>query len=251
MPCLRCGANAIVDGANYCAGCLLLAADADEDAVAISADEAPPCELLSIMGETPRAVTTLGEQTWPVRRLVAFKVFKTAAPAGLRRGSTATPPPRHPNIAPLLETGVIGGRPYVVTPYLAGGSLTHCHDRHRLGVRSRVTALLAVTDALTLAHSRGAAHGRLTPPNVLCQGQAPFDVQIVDFDAGVPPTLDFEERMRSDVDAVITLAETLLPPALLPGVDLRRTFARMRLSARTATDLTGGLADLQRLMGFE
>ena len=251
MPCLCCGANTIVDGANYCAGCLLRAADVEEDDVAISADQAPPCELLSIIGETPRAVTALGEQTWPLRRLVAFKLFKTAADAGPPRASSATPPPRHPNIAPLLEAGVIGGRRYAVTPYLAGGWVTHCHDRHRLGVGARVAALLAVTDALTLAHSRESAHGRLTPANVLCQGQAPFGVQIVDFEAGVPPTLSFDERVRSDVDAVITLAETLLPGGALEGADLRRTFARMRLSARTAGDVTDHLVGLQKRMGWE
>ena len=76
-----------------------MAAVGAEDALLISGtEEAPPCELLSVIGETPRATTFLAEQTWPLRRLVAFKLFKDDAFLALdpKLGREATAPtPEH------------------------------------------------------------------------------------------------------------------------------------------------------------
>jgi hypothetical protein len=191
MTCASCGAHATVQRTGYCAWCLLGAADADTDGtLASGADEAPPCELLSIMGDSPRAMTFLGEQTWPVRRLVVLRILKEERlgfmPAVARRSV-----PRHPGIAPVLETGRLGGRPYVMTSYLAGGTLLTCYDRHRLGAAARIRALAGVAEALAAVHAIGMAHGRLGASNLLCEPRPPYAVHIVDFDLESSP-----RRMR-------------------------------------------------------
>ena len=239
MTCSRCGAQATVDRASYCAGCLLVAADADADAPILSADEATPCDLLSIMGDTARAVTFLAEQTWPVRRLVAFKVFKT----DVRQPEL----PRHLHIAPVLEWGRVGGRVYTMTPYFAGGSLIALSERHRLDTAARLTALLAVTDALAAAHADGIPHGRIQPSNVLCEPQAPFLVQIVDFARPEPAesAASVDALIRADLEGVITLADALLNSSARPGLDVPATLQQLRLSAGSARDLKKAFVDVQ------
>lgn len=247
MPCSSCGADETVWRTSHCARCLLLAADADDAdaAISIGADEAPPCELLSIMGDSSRATTFLGEQTWPVRRLVALKLFKDA------RLSPSAPSriPRHPNIAPVLETGLLGGRHYMMTAYLAGGMLPTCYDRHRLGADARMVALVAIANALAVAHAKGVVHGRLTAANLLCEPHVPFAVQIVDFDAVSPAPSDdgaWDALIRADLAALVVVAGTLLrsPLAQVPAaVDLTTELRRVA-SARRAADMRSDLEGL-------
>jgi serine/threonine protein kinase len=174
------------------------------------ARDAPlPCELLAVMGETARAVTYLAEQTWPVRRLVTLKLFKTGwKHVGPGRDADTGHHPagalRHPNIAYIVESGVLGDQPYVMTEYLAGGPITTCYDRQHLGLGHRLEALSAISAALEFAHSRDVLHGRITASNVLCEGRPPFTARLSDFDSS--PNGD----VRIDVNGVLTVAGTLL-----------------------------------------
>lgn len=248
MTCSSCGAHATVQRTGYCAWCLLVAADADADGtIAFGADEAPPCELLSIMGDSPRAMTFLGEQTWPVRRLVVLRIVKEER---LRSMHAVAPlsVPRHPGIAPVLEAGRLGGRPYVMTPYLAGGTLLTCYDRYRLGAAARIRALAGVAEALAAAHVTGMAHGRLGASNLLCDPRPPYAVHIVDFDLAPAPSQDaaFDVRVRADLAGIVRVAEDVLrsPMALVPAtVDLTAEL-RPLASAHPAVKMCRVLEDL-------
>ena len=248
MTCSSCGAHATVQRTGYCAWCLLVAADSDADgAIASGADEAPPCELLSIMGDSPRAMTCLGEQTWPVRRLVVLRILKEER---LRSMPAVAPPavPRHPGITPVLEAGRLGGRPYVMTPYLAGGTLLTCYDRHRLGAAARVRALAAAAEALAAAHATGIAHGRLGASNLLCEPGPPYAVQIADFDLAFEPSQHaaFDVRVRADLAGIVRVAHDLLrsPLALVPGsVDLTAERGSLE-AAHSAVHMCRALEDL-------
>ena len=249
MTCYCCGAHETVQRTSYCPRCLLMAADDDAGAaIAAGADEAPPCELLSIMGDSPRAMTFLGEQTWPVRRLVALKLFKDAR-LPYQRAAGQPIAPRHPAIAPVLEHGVLGERPYVMTSYLAGGTLPDCYDRHRLGARARISALIAVADGLSLAHAKGIVHGRLTASNLLCEPHPPFAVRILDFEPASPaPRGDagLDALVRADVAGLADGAGALLRSSIahIPAwFDV--TAARRRVtSAKRATDVRRALESL-------
>ena len=172
-------------------------------------DEPMPCELLAVMGDTARAVTYLAEQTWPVRRLVTLKLFKPGwKHSGPGRdagtGHHAAGALRHPNIAYVVESGVLGDQPYVMTEYLAGGPITTCYDRQHLGLGRRLEALAAISAALEFAHSRDVLHGRITASNLLCEGRPPFTARLTDFDSGGAADV------RIDLDGVLVVAGTLL-----------------------------------------
>lgn len=243
MTCPGCGAHETMQRTRYCARCLLIAVAVDADAaISTEADEAPPCELLSIMGDSSRATTFLGEQTWPVRRLVALKVFKD-------KDHSAPRPVHHPGIAPVLETGRLGGRRYVMAPYFAGGALPKCYDRHRLGAGARTRALATIADALAVAHAQGLAHGRLTASNLLCEPAAPFAVHIVDFDGASSAGSDndgWEVLVRADLAALVGLAEALLRSPIAPvpaSVDVTTELSRISC-ARRLTDMRRALEGL-------
>lgn len=243
MTCSGCGAAATIGGSNYCAKCLLLAADAEAgEPVITGADEAPPCELLSLIGETSRAVTFLGEQTWPVRRLVAFKLFKADGYCPDQRSGEVIVP-RDPIITAAAETGWIGGRSYVVTPYIAGGTLPQCYDRHRRGLADRLAALLTIADALARAHAHGTAHGHLVPANVLCEPRAPFIAHIVDFacNAGKVRETTLDALITDDVERLIELAELVLLGPFAEAGELHRVRELLHL-ARSAEDVRRALA---------
>ena len=249
MTCSCCGARATMQRTSFCARCLLLGAGEHADSTILeTADEAPPCELLSIIGDSPRATTFLGEQTWPVRRLVALKLFKQHPPGMDASGARGVP--RHPGIAPVLEMGRIGDRAYVMTEYFGGGMLPRCYDRYRLDAAARVNALLAIADALAVAHRAGTPHGRLTASNLVCDSRPPYSVRVVDFGgtpAGGHSEAEFERLTRADLDGLVMVADTLLNSRLArvpSSVDLIAELRRLRTTAQWAPDLRQALAAL-------
>ena len=239
MTCSRCGVMPAEAGARLCARCLLLVIAIDAgDPVVCDAEDAPPCELLSIIGETPRAVTFLGEQRWPIRRLVALKVLKVEACSAVLPTRALGPAPAHPTIAPVLESGYMGGHPYTMTAFVGGGPVARRYAHAATTIAARLQALLAVTDALSFAHARGVPHGRLVSSNVLCEPQAPFAVRIVDFECNARKaggTVPENVLVQEDVGAVIVLADLLLNGT---GTSLPRdALDSLRQSTLSALDL--------------
>jgi serine/threonine protein kinase len=118
---------------------------------------------------------------------VAIRVFPAQVAAdpevlrGLRESLRSVARLDHPNIPRVLGSGVQAGRPFVVFPYLAAGSL---QDRLASGLtRTLDPAELAgqLTAALSHAHEHGIVHGNLKPTKVL------FD------EDGVPEVIGFGE----------------------------------------------------------
>ena len=235
--CPWCGEPVGVDETRSCARCLLLAAETDADRpLELAPDDSAPCELLSVIGETDRAVTFLGQQTWPLERLVAFKVFKEDAAAAVAEFSPEVHL-RHPHINPVLERGRMGSRVYIMSSYLAGGSLPSWSDRHHASAAVRVSAMLAVTEALIFAHARGIGHGHVVPANVLCEAASPGTPKIVDFLRGSraepAPTLT-PALVRADLDGLVGLAEVLLPGHLPHGIETATLLEHLRESRALA-----------------
>ncbi len=86
----------------------------------------------------------------------------------------------HPSIVPVLDIDVVGGRPLLVSQWLAGPTIAAVlHDRHRLTATSAVDWMVQVLDALILAHATGIVHGGIKAENVLID---PLDrARIMDF----------------------------------------------------------------------
>lgn len=83
---------------------------------------------------------------------------------------------QHPNIVPVLTTGVADGIPYYTMPYVRGESLrARMKQAPILPRREALSLLRDVARALQYAHSEGVIHRDIKPENVLLSG----DVAVV------------------------------------------------------------------------
>src|SRR5579862_6657613 len=73
----------------------------------------------------------------------------------------------HPHILPLIASGEDSGYLYLVTPYVADGTLRDWLQKGgRLGVGDAGPFFRQLCSALSYAHSMGATHGDLKPSNI-------------------------------------------------------------------------------------
>jgi eukaryotic-like serine/threonine-protein kinase len=73
----------------------------------------------------------------------------------------------HPGIVPVFEADVIDGRPALVFELVHGGTLLPLLRRGPMPARQAVDLMLAVLDALAVAHAAGIVHRDLKPSNIL------------------------------------------------------------------------------------
>ena len=104
---------------------------------------------------------------------------------------------QHPHIVPVLSAGDIGGRPYLVMPFVEGESLrTRIARGGPMRVVDAVSVLRDVARALAYAHERGIVHRDIKPDNVLLAGY-PVEGRVttaVVADFGVAKALDVARR---------------------------------------------------------
>jgi TolB-like protein/tRNA A-37 threonylcarbamoyl transferase component Bud32 len=80
---------------------------------------------------------------------------------------------QHPNIVPVLATGIAAGTPYYTMPYVKGESLrTLVGGSGPLPHRKAISVLRDVARALEFAHAEGVIHRDIKPDNVLIAGHA-------------------------------------------------------------------------------
>ncbi|MEO8199829.1 MAG: serine/threonine-protein kinase [Gemmatimonadota bacterium] len=115
-------------------------------------------------------------------RKVAIKVLRPELAAALGperflREITVTAQLNHPNILPLLDSGMVApagnadGQPYYVMPFVEGESLRDRLDREKqLPLGDAMAIARELSDALNYAHSRGIIHRDIKPENILLSG---------------------------------------------------------------------------------
>jgi non-specific serine/threonine protein kinase/serine/threonine-protein kinase len=189
----RCGVDAELEQR---IGRLLAAHEAASDAsnVAWSPADAPPTpewvdsyRILQRLGEGGMGVVYLAEQTEPVRRRVALKILKSGMDskevvARFRAEQQALALMNHPNIARILEAGMVDGRPYFVMEHVAGVPITEYCDRRCLGVGARLRLFIEVCQGAQHAHQKGIIHRDLKPTNILVMEEE---------GRGIPKIIDF------------------------------------------------------------
>jgi serine/threonine protein kinase len=77
---------------------------------------------------------------------------------------------RHANLVAVLDSGMLGERPYVVTRFMEGGSLaTRIRHRGPLPPLEAATVISQVAAGLDALHEAGIVHRDVTPGNVLLE----------------------------------------------------------------------------------
>ena len=75
---------------------------------------------------------------------------------------------QHPHLLTLIDSGVAGGYPYYVMPYVEAQSLRETiTERGQLPLEDAITIAREVADALAYAHERGVVHRDIKPSNIL------------------------------------------------------------------------------------
>ena len=126
--------------------------------------------LLSELGRGGMGVVYLARQD-ALDRLVAIKLLAAEATdhaARLRHEAQVLSELQNPYVVSVIDVGEFEGRPYLVMPYLGGGSLADVlrRDGH-LTPGQTAGVLAAVAEALAAAHSRGILHRDVKPNNIL------------------------------------------------------------------------------------
>ncbi|MEZ4585380.1 MAG: serine/threonine-protein kinase [Gemmatimonadales bacterium] len=146
----------------------------------------PNVLLGSVVGDKYRIVEIVGRggtatvfkaEDLKHQRTVAIKVFRSdlshfGGTDRFSREIAIVATLQHPNILPLLDSGVANGQLYYVMPYVQGDSLRDRLTREgQLQVQEVLRILVEVCDALRYAHELGIVHRDIKPENVLLSGR--------------------------------------------------------------------------------
>jgi serine/threonine protein kinase/Flp pilus assembly protein TadD len=195
---------------------LASAPDANEDDSDVRAGTilAGKYKLIERIGEGGMGSVWMAEQTEPVKRMVAVKLIKSGADsrtilARFEAERQALALMDHPNIARVLDAGVLASRrlpvvsdptapsgelptdyrplptvsrPFFVMELVKGIPITKFCDDRKLTPRQRLELFIPVCQAIQHAHQKGVIHRDIKPSNVLV---AMYD------DRPVPKIIDF------------------------------------------------------------
>jgi serine/threonine protein kinase/tetratricopeptide (TPR) repeat protein len=164
-----------------------------------------PYKLLQQIGEGGMGVVFMAEQSDPIQRTVALKIIKPGMDtrqviARFEAERQALALMDHPNIAKVLDAGVVTGgspvvsgtgeppvptapgRPYFVMELVKGVPITKYCDEKHLSLCERLSLFMPVCQAVQHAHQKGIIHRDIKPTNVLV---AEYD------NRAVPKVIDF------------------------------------------------------------
>ncbi|HEX4204011.1 MAG TPA: serine/threonine-protein kinase [Ktedonobacteraceae bacterium] len=135
------------------------------------------CVLEKLLGHGGSSAVFLAQQQSPARK-VAVKVFlpRTVMDAQMRQDfylrflseAEAASKLDHPHILPIYSYGEEDGLPYIVMPYMEGGTLAeYLSQRGPLALAEALWYLEQITSALDYAHAHGCVHCDVKPANIL------------------------------------------------------------------------------------
>lgn len=159
----------------------------------------------------------------------------------------------HPSIARIVDGGSAEGQPWLAMEYVDGRPLTEALDAAGATLDQRLTAFLAVCEAVAVAHRSLVVHADIKPGNVLMRADGAIKLLdfgiarlIVDLEedgeaAPYPLTRGYAPPERSgggaptvagDIYSLGVLLREILPPK--PGADLDAIVARATAAAPPA-----------------
>ncbi len=132
-------------------------------------------EIVGAIGMGGMAVVLKGFET-TLNRYVAVKVLaphlasSRSARERFSREARAAASVLHPNVIAIHSVAEFNGLPFLVMPYIAGGSLQDRIDRDgALDVESAVRIGMQIAAGLAAAHKQGLVHRDIKPANILLE----------------------------------------------------------------------------------
>ncbi|QBD81907.1 DUF1080 domain-containing protein [Ktedonosporobacter rubrisoli] len=135
------------------------------------------CKLEKLLGYGGSSAVFLAQQLQTGEE-VAVKVFLPRANMDVQmqkdfytrflREAEAASKLDHPNILPIYAYGEQNGLPYIIMPYMPGGTLSEYMAQHgALSLKEALWYLEQITSALDYAHRHGCVHCDVKPANML------------------------------------------------------------------------------------
>lgn len=140
-----------------------------------------PCVLESVLGYGGSSAVYLAQQLNSDHK-VAVKVFQPRSTMDVQmrkdfyrrflREAEAASKLDHPHILPIYSYGEQDGLPYIVMPYMTGGTLTeYIHTHGPLSLQEAQWYLEQIASALDYAHEHGCVHCDVKPANILLDSE--------------------------------------------------------------------------------
>ena len=186
------------------------------------------CVLESLIGYGGSSVVYLAQQHTPSRK-VAVKVFlpRSSMDAQMRREfyrrflreAEVASQLDHPNILSIYSYGEQEGLPYIIMPYISGGTLSEYIAKHGpLSLQEALWHLEQLSAALDYAHERGCVHCDIKPANVLLDGDqrimlADFGIARVSLESNLK--LSGDRRQVTEVNALMGTPDYISPEQAL------------------------------------
>jgi serine/threonine protein kinase len=143
-------------------------------------------EIVAEIGRGPRSIVYHARYD-TLKHSVAVKVFPEGTwtreewDARLQRGAALWSALSHPHIVPVQRAGWWDGSPYVVTEYVAHGSLAATLTGRPQSIRQALQLVLQLGEVVCYLHRQGVVHANLKPSNVLFASD------------GIPRVADFHQ----------------------------------------------------------
>ena len=126
-------------------------------------------EMIGRGGSSPvyKAVDPKSGRPVVVRLLSPHLIENPGAAARFERDTRALMSRPHPSLLQILDTGVEGTRPYLVTELVEGVGLDNVLKERRLSVTEILTVMKGICRGLAHAHQLGVLHHHLSPHAIL------------------------------------------------------------------------------------
>ena len=130
-----------------------------------------PYEIVAKLGEGGMGVVYRAQDTKlnrPVAiKLLSDKLADAEARRRFQREAQTVSSLNHPHILTVYDVGEFGGRQYLVTEFVDGGTLREWASEEKRSWRQSIELLAGVADGLAAAHQAGIFHRDVKPDNIL------------------------------------------------------------------------------------
>ena len=167
------------------------------------------CTLTKLLGQGGMGAVYLAQQERPARNVAVKVLLPNLAMnnqefmARFRREADLIAKLEHMNIMPIYEYGEKDGIPYLVMPYLSGGSLRDVLiQKGALSLAVTTNYIEQACSALDYAHAQGVIHRDLKPANFLLHA----DGRLILADFGIARMVE----KSGNTDGTLTIAGTVV-----------------------------------------